>query len=90
MKKNKERGHVMTSALTEFIGLLVEGITNFGRGIGSALNSTVQEMFLNVNSETGAITGLSTMGGVLAIFAGISLCVGFVSLIFYWVTSLGK
>ena len=79
----------MSAALTEFINLLVSGITSFGEGIGSALNSTVQNMFLAVDAQ-GGVTGLSTMGGVLAIFAGISLCVGFVSLIFYWVTSLGK
>lgn len=58
----------MSTALTEFINLLVSGITSFGQGIGSALNSTVQNMFLEVDGQ-GAITGLSTMGGVLAIFA---------------------
>lgn len=80
----------MSAALTEFIGLLVNGIVDFGRGIGNGLSSTVSAMFLKVNETTGAVEGLSTMGGVLAIFAGVSLTIGFVSLIFYWITSLGK
>ena len=80
----------MTSALQEFIGILVNAITNFGEGIGASLNSTVTSMFLTTDPTTHAVTGLSTFGGVLGIFGGVALCVGFVSLIFYWVTSLGK
>lgn len=80
----------MSAALSEFIGLLVDGIVDFGQGIGQGLSQTVQALFLEVDATTNAVTGLSTFGGVMAIFAGVSLTIGFVSLIFYWITSLGK
>ena len=58
----------MSSALTEFINLLVGGITEMAQGIGSGLNAAVSDMFLATDSTTHAITGLSTFGGVVAIF----------------------
>lgn len=62
----------MSSVLTEFINLLVGGLTEMATGIGSGLNTAVQKMFLEVDG-TGAITGLSTLGGMTAVFAGIAL-----------------
>ena len=63
----------MSSALTEFIGLLVGGISEMAQGIGSGLNQAVTDLFLATDSTTHAVTGLSTFGGVTAIFAGIAL-----------------
>lgn len=77
----------MGELLTEFIGLLVGGITEMATGIGSGLNAAVTSMFIDT-TETGM--ALSTFGGVIAIFAGIALSVGFVSLIFYWIRSIGN
>lgn len=77
----------MGEVLTEFIELLVGGISAMGSGIGTGVNSAITSMFLQT-TETG--TALSTFGGVIAIFGGISLAVGFVSLIFYWVISIGN
>lgn len=79
----------MSNILTEFIQLLVSGIAELGKGIGSGVNNFVQDLFLKVN-ETGAVEGLSTFGGVAAIFGGISLAVGLTTLIFNWIRSLGN
>lgn len=79
----------MATALTEFINLLVGGITALGQGIGQALSSVVTEVFLTVDSSTHAVTGLSAFGGVIAIFGGISLAVGLTTLVVKWVMSIG-
>lgn len=77
----------MGEVLTEFIGLLTSGIGELATGIAQGANQMVSELFL---TTTEGATGLSTFGGVLAIFAGISLCVGFTTLIFNWIRSLGN
>lgn len=79
----------MTEILTEFIDLLVGGITNLATGIGSGVNGFVQDLFLRV-SDAGAVEGLSTFGGVVAIFGGIGLAVGITTLIFNWIRSIGN
>lgn len=79
----------MNSVLTEFVGLLVGGIQALASGITTGANEMVTGLFLET-SEAGAVTGLSTMGGVIAIFGGIALSVGFTTLIFNWVTNIGK
>lgn len=47
-------------------------------------------MFLATDATTHAVTGLSTFGGVVAIFAGVALAVGLTSLVFHWVSNIGK
>lgn len=79
----------MGNILSEFIKLLVSGITELGAGIGSGVNNFVQDLFLEV-AENGDIAGLSTFGGVAAIFGGIGLAVGLTTLIFNWIRSLGN
>ena len=79
----------MSSILTEIISLLVAGITGIATGIGEGLSNLVQSIFLTV-SETGAVEGLSTFGGVIVIFAGISLAIGLSRWVVNWVTSLGS
>jgi hypothetical protein len=56
-------------------------------GIGTGLQSAVESLFLTTSE--GAVTGLSTFGGVVAIFGGIALAVGFTTLIFNWIKSIG-
>lgn len=80
----------MGSVLTEFIELLTGGLSSMATGIGSGLNQAVTEMFLKTNSTTGAVEGLSTLGGTIAVFGGVALAVGLTSLIFNWITSIGK
>ena len=77
----------MTGVLTEFIGLLVGGISSLATGIGSGLQNAVTAIFLDTSGSTPV---LSTFGGVVAIFGGIALAVGFVTLVFNWIMNIGK
>lgn len=79
----------MGDILSEFIQLLVGGIKDLATGIGTGVNGFVKDLFLEVDAQ-GAITGLSTFGGVVAIFGGIALAVGITTLIFYWIRSIGN
>lgn len=78
----------MTTILQEIMALLVAGITGLASGIGAGLTELVQAIFLEV-SETGAVEGLSTFGGLIVVFAGISLAIGLSKWVVNWVTSLG-
>lgn len=78
----------MTAALTEFIGLLVGGITSLATGIAQGVASMASELFLTTSN--GTVTGLSVFGGIVGIFAGISLAVGITTKVYTWVTSLGN
>ena len=78
----------MTSALTEFINLLTGGIAGMASGIGAGLQSLVTQVFLETDGQ-GAVTGLSSFGGVIAIFGAISLAVGLSTLVVKWVMSIG-
>lgn len=79
----------MTEVLSSFIELLVGGVTGLASGIGTGVNQYVQDLFLAV-SDTGEVTGLSTFGGVVAIFGGVALAVGLTTLIFNWIRSIGN
>ena len=79
----------MTAALTEFIGLLVGGITALATGIAEGVATMASKLFLETDATTHAVTGLSVFGGIVGIFAGISLAVGITTRVYVWVTSLG-
>lgn len=79
----------MGNVLSEFIQYLVGGITELGSGIGSGVNQFVTDLFLKTGTG-GAVEGLSTFGGVAAVFGGIGLAVGLTTLIFNWIRSLGN
>ena len=79
----------MGDILKDFIQLLVGGVTDLATGIGTGVNGFVKDLFLEVDAQ-GAITGLSTFGGVIAIFGGIALAVGITTLIFNWIRSIGN
>lgn len=78
----------MSTILVEFIELLVGGITSLASGIGGGVNQFVQDLFLRMND--GQVVGLSTFGGVVAIFGGIALATGLTTLIFNWIRSIGN
>lgn len=78
----------MATVLTEFINILVGGVTQMATGLAGGVVAMAKALFLEV-SETGAVTGLSIFGGIIAIFAGISLAVGITTRVYLWVTSLG-
>ena len=77
----------MTDVLQSIIELLVNGLVAMGKGIGSGLNQTVTSMFLDT---TGSTTTLSTFGGIIVVFAAISLAIGLTQLVYHFVTSLGS
>lgn len=77
----------MTALLQEIIGILVAGITGIASGIGTGLKELVTDIFIQTGAE-GAIT-LSTFGGLIVVFAGISLAIGLSRWVVNWLTSLG-
>lgn len=78
------------TALTEFVDLLVGGITSLAGGIAQGVSTMASDLFLATDATTHAVTGLSVFGGIVAIFAGISLAVGITTRVYVWVTSLGN
>lgn len=77
----------MVAVLTEFVNILVGGITAVGTGIASGIANMASSLFLDTSGQTPV---LSTFGGILGIFCGISLAVGITTRVYLWVTSLGK
>ena len=77
----------MTGVLTEIIEILTGGITGMATGIGSGLTSLVTSIFLEGSGDT---MKLSVFGGVIVVFAGISLAVGLSRYVVNWVTTLGN
>ena len=76
----------MSEVLTEIIELLVAGISGIASGIGSGLTTLVSNIFLDTTGDT---TKLSVFGGVIIVFAGVSLAIGLSRWVVNWVTSLG-
>lgn len=79
----------MAQVLSEFVGILVSGIVDLAKGIASGVTEMATALFLKT-SEQGAVTGLSMFGGILAIFAGLSLAIGITTKVYTWITSLGN
>ena len=77
----------MSAVLTEIIDILGSGIGGIATGIGSGLTSLVSNIFLDVEGDT---TKLSVFGGVIVVFAGVSLAIGLSRWVVNWVTSLGS
>lgn len=76
----------MTAVLTEIISLLVGGITGIATGIGQGLSNLVTSIFLEGEGDA---MGLSVFGGVIVVFAGVTLAIGLSRWVTNWVTSLG-
>lgn len=74
----------MTAILSEIIKILVAGITGVAQGIGSGLTTLAQSIFLGTEAGT-----LSVFGGLVVVFAGISLAIGLCRWVVDWITSLG-
>ena len=80
----------MANVLQEFVSILVGGISSLATGIASGIVDMTKALFLEVDSTTGAATGLSMFGGVVAIFAGLALAVGITTRVYTWIVSLGN
>lgn len=74
----------MTAILNQIIDILIAGITGIASGVGSGLTTLAQSIFLG--SEPGS---LSVFGGLVVVFAGISLAIGLCRWVVGWITSLG-
>lgn len=77
----------MTTILQEIISILVAGISGIASGIGTGLKELVIDIFIQTGAE-GAMT-LSTFGGLIVVFAGVSLAIGLSRWVVNWLTSLG-
>lgn len=75
----------MIAILQEIISIITGGISGIASGIGEGLQTLVTSVFLN---EGGS--GLSIMGGLICVFAGIALAIGLCRWVVNWVTSLGN
>lgn len=76
----------MSDILQEIISILVSGITSIATGIGEGLQSLVTSIFID---STGDTQKLTTFGGVIIVFAGISLAIGLCRWVMRFITSLG-
>lgn len=74
----------MTAILQQIISILVAGISGIATGVGQGLTTLAQTLFLG--SEAGT---LSVFGGLVVVFAGISLAIGLCRWVVDWITSLG-
>lgn len=79
----------MENVLTDMLRLLTSGISQMAEGIGSGLGKLVENIFLTVG-ENGEITGLSTFGSVVVVFAAIGLAIGLSKLVVHWISTLGS
>lgn len=75
----------MIPILQEIISILVAGISGIATGIGDGLTALVKSLFL---TGTDTMT-LSVFGGLVVVFAGISLAIGLCRWVVDWITSLG-
>ena len=72
--------------LLEIISILVGGITGIAEGVGTGLSTLASSIFL---SGSGDGAGLSVMGTLIVVFAGIGLSMGLCRWVLNFVTSLG-
>lgn len=69
--------------LVQIIQLLVSGLVEMAKGIGSGLSAFVENIFV---SSAGVLT---TFGTLVVVFAGIALAIGLSRWVLNFVTSLG-
>lgn len=80
----------ITAALSEFMQLLVSAVSDYAVGVAGGISAMAEALFLAKDGTTGAVTGLSVFGGIVGIFAGIAISVGITTLVYHWITNLGK
>ena len=84
----------LSQALSDFVQILVGGITELAQGIAAGIVAMAKALFLDITPASGStpevVNGLSVFGGIVAIFAGLALAVGITTRVYTWVTSLGN
>lgn len=73
----------LSGVLQEIVSLLVSGIGEFGSGLANGIGSYMNDLFISPSG------GLSTTGGIIVIFAAISLTCGITALVWNFITTLG-
>lgn len=79
----------MEALLGEIVRILTAGITGIASSVGQGVTSLVQNIFLTGQGTTESPYGLSVFGGVIIVFAGISLAIGLCRWVMSFVTTLG-
>lgn len=79
----------MSTALTEFAGLLVGAIQTIAVGVAQGVSEMASTLFL-ATSDQGVVTGLSAFGGILGIMCGVGLAIGITTRVYLWISRLGK
>lgn len=77
----------MVNLIQEIISILVAGISGLATGIGQGVQEMATALFIDT---TGDATALSVFGGIVVVFAGVSLAVGLTLKVFNYITSLGN
>lgn len=82
----------MGAVLTEFVEILVSGISSLATGIAGGVVTMAKALFLEEVTGTGGTVTyqLSIFGGIVGIFAGIALATAITTRVYIWVTSLGN
>lgn len=78
----------MASILSEIVSILTGGITGVASGVGQGVSTLVSDIFITTDATSGA-QSLSVFGGVIVVFAGISLAIGLCRWVMNFLTSLG-
>lgn len=79
----------MSSILSEIVSILTGGITGVASGVGSGVSTLVQDIFVTGEGTQASPYALSTFGGIVVVFAGISLAIGLCRWVMNFLTSLG-
>lgn len=76
----------MSSILQEIVTLLTQGIAGIAQGVGNGVSTLVNSIFIDA---TGTNPALSAFGGIVVVFAGVSLAIGLCRWVMNFLTSLG-
>lgn len=79
----------MGTILTEIVTILVGGIQTLGTGIAGGVTNMVTALFVTGTGTSADPYALSTFGGILCVFAGVSLAMSITKKVYHFVASLG-
>lgn len=76
----------MAAVLTELVNIMVGAVTTLGTGVAQGVVAICTALFID---NSGTSMALSIFGGIVAVFAGISLAIGVSKLVYHFIASLG-
>lgn len=77
----------MPAVLASFVQILVGGISAVATGVAGGIKDMAVALFLDTSGSTPV---LSEVGGLIAIFAGVSLAIALTTKVWIWVSSIGS